>query len=55
MDPLKIFIAVIFTLFTGILVSLLFAAAAAGDWFTTIAGGIGTAATIGLAVETLRS
>ena len=54
MDPLKIFIAVLYALFTAILVSLLFAAAMAGDWFTVIAGGIGTAATIGLAVETLR-
>ena len=55
MNPLKIFIAVIYALSTVILVSLLFAAAMAGDWFTTIVGGIGTAATIGLAVETLRS
>lgn len=55
MDPLKIFIAVIFALLAVVLLSLLFAAAMAGDWFTTIAGGIGTAATIGLAVETLRS
>jgi len=55
MDPIKIFAAVLYALFTVILVSLLFAAAIAGDWFTTIAGGIGTAATIGLAVETLRS
>lgn len=55
MDPLKIFIAVTHAVFTVILVSLLFVAAVAGDWFTTIAGGIGTAATIGLAVETLRS
>ena len=55
MNPLKIFIAVIFASFTGVLVSLLFAAAAAGDWFTTIVGGIGTAAMIGLAVETLHS
>lgn len=55
MNPLKIFIAVIFASFTGILVSLLFAAAAAGDWFTAIAGGVGTAAMIGLGVETLRS
>ena len=55
MNPINIFIAVIFTLFTVVLVSLLFAAAMAGDWFTTIVGGVGTAATIGLAVETLRS
>ena len=55
MDPFKIFIAVICALLTAILVSLLFAAAMAGDWLTTITGGIGTAATIGLAVETLRS
>ena len=55
MGPLKIFIAVIYAVLTVILVSLLFAAAMAGDWFTTIAGGIGTAATIGLAVEILRS
>ena len=55
MNPIKIFIAVFFALFTVILVRLLFTAAMAGDWFTTIAGGIGTTATIGLAVETLRS
>lgn len=54
-DPLKIFIAVLYALFAVILVSLLFAAAMAGDWFTVIAGGIGTAATIGLAAETLHS
>ena len=55
MNPLKIFIAVIYAVFTVVLVSLLFTAAMAGDWFTTIAGGSGTAATIGLAAETLRS
>lgn len=55
MDPLKIFIAVICALLTVILVGLLLAAVMAGDWLTAIAGGIGTAATIGLAVETLRS
>ena len=55
MDPLKIFIAVIYAFFTAILVSLLFVAAMVGDWFTVIAGVIGTTATIGLAVETLRS
>ena len=55
MDPFKIFIAVICAVLTAILVRLLFAAAMAGDWLTTITGGIGTAATIGLAVETLRS
>ena len=54
MDPLKIFIAVIYAVFIVILVSLLFAAAAAGDWFTSIVGGIATAAMIGLGVETLR-
>ena len=54
MNPIKIFIAVIYAVFTVILVSLLFAAAMAGDWFTAIAGGIGTAAMIGLAVDTLR-
>ena len=55
MDPLKIFAAVFSALLTVILVSLLVVSAIAGDWLTTIAGGLGTAATIGLAVETLRS
>lgn len=51
MYPIKIFIA----LLTVILVNLLFVSAMAGDWFTTIIGGMGTAAMVGLAVETLRS
>lgn len=55
MNPIKIFIALLFAMFTVILVSLLFVSATAGDWFTTIIGGMGTAAMIGLAVETLRS
>ena len=55
MDPLKIFAAVIYAVFTIILVSLLFSSAMAGDWFTAIVGGIGTSATIGLAMESLRS
>ena len=54
MNALDIFIAVFYALFTVILVGLLFAAAMTGDWFTVIAGVIGGAATIGLAVEILR-
>ena len=55
MTPLKIFIAAIFALFTAVLASLLYVAAMTGNWFTAIVGGIATAATIGLGVETLRS
>ena len=55
MDPFKIFIVALVGLLTVILVSLVFAAAMAGYWLTAIAGGIGTVATIGLIVETLRS
>ena len=55
MDPFKFFIVALVGLLTVILVSLVFAAAMAGYWLTTIAGGIGTVATIGLIVETLRS
>lgn len=55
LDPLKIFIAIMFTLFTVILVSLLVAAAMVGDWFAFGGGAVGTACTIALGVELLRS
>lgn len=55
MNPLKIFIAVIFALFVAILASLLFIAAMVGDWFTFIVGAVGASAMIGLGAEVLRS
>jgi hypothetical protein len=55
LDPLKIFIAIMFILFTVILVSLLVAAAMVGDWFALGGGVVGTACTIALGVELLRS
>ena len=55
LDPLKIFIAIMFTLFTVILVSLSVAAAMVGDWFALGGGAVGTACTIALGVELLRS
>ena len=55
LNPLKIFIAIMFTLFTVILVSLLVAAAMVGDWFALGGAAVGTACTIALGVELLRS
>lgn len=55
LDPLKIFIAIMLTLFTVILVNLLVAAAMVGDWFALGGGAVGTVCTIALGVELLRS
>jgi hypothetical protein len=55
LDPLRIFIAIMFTLFTVILVSLSVAAAMVGDWFALGGGAVGTVCTIALGVELLRS
>jgi len=55
LDPLKIFIAIMSTLFTVVLVSLSVAAAMVSDWFALAGGAVGTVCTIALGVELLRS
>lgn len=55
MNPLKIFIATILALFTVVLMSLLFVAAAAGDWIAFAGGAAGTLSMMMLGVGLLRS